>query len=266
MQRACSVLIVTLLLAPTAGAQTPGAPADPATRPAPPAADATPGQSAPDPSAPDVTEKVDALFAAWDNPHSPGCALGVIKDGKLVYARGYGMADLEHGVPITPHTAFEIASMSKQFTGMAILLLAEQGRLSLDDDVRRYVPEVPDFGVTITRQHLLHHSSGLRNHFLLQQLTGWRWGDLTTRADELTILARQTELNFRPGDEHSYSNTGYFVLGEVVGRVAGVPLSEFAESNIFGPLGMSDSQVHDDVSRLIKGRAWPYIQAADGSW
>lgn len=246
MQPSLGFFALVLLLGPGRGAQAPGKPAA-------------------DPS-PDLSAKVDALFAQWDNPHSAGCALGVIRDGRLVYERGYGMADLEHGVPITPHTAFDIASMSKQFTGMAILLLAEQKKLSLKDDVRRYVPEVPDTGVTITLRHLLHHSSGLRNHFLLQQLSGWRWGDLVTRADELAIVARQTELNFRPGDEHSYTNTGYFLLGEVVRRVSGVPLREFAERNIFGPLDMTDSQVHDDGSLLIKGRACAYGQQKDGSW
>jgi CubicO group peptidase (beta-lactamase class C family) len=239
------VLVLAALFASRSGAQTPGTAVD---------------------ASADRDAKVDALFAQWKSPHSPGCALGVIRDRRLVYARGYGMADLEHGVPITPHTAFDIASMSKQFTGMAVLLLAEQKKLSLDDDVHRYVPEVPDYGATITLRHLVHHSSGLRNHFMLRQLDGWRWGDLVTRADELATVARQTELNFRPGDEHSYANTGYFLLGEVVRRVSGVPLREFAERSIFGPLGMTDTQVHDDDSLLVPGRACAYNQQKDGSW
>jgi CubicO group peptidase (beta-lactamase class C family) len=251
-----SFLVLVLLLVPDAAMQTAGTPDGTPTRPSPLATEA----------AAELAAKVDALFAPWDNAHSPGCALGVIQDGRLVYERGYGMADLEHGVPITPHTAFDLASTSKQFTAMAILLLAEQGQLSLDDDVRRWVPEVPDYSVTITLRHLLHHTSGLRNHFLLRQLTGWRWGDLVTRADELAIVSRQTELNFQPGDEHSYTNTGYFLLGEVVRRVAGVSLREFAEQNIFGPLGMTDTKVHDDYSRLIPGRACAYKQGRDGSW
>ena len=253
MQLSPGVFALTLFLAPSTGAQTAGAAAKP------------PNTAADEPSL-DLSAKVDALFAQWDNPRSAGCAVGVIRDGRLVYEHGYGMADLEHGVPITPHTAFDIASMSKQFTAMAVLLLADQKKLSLDDDVHRYVPEVPDYGATITLRHLLHHLSGLRNHFLLRQLTGWRWGDLVTRADELATVARQTELNFRPGDEHSYSNTGYFLLGEVVRRVSGVTLREFAEQNIFGPLGMTDSQVHDDTSLLVKGRACAYGQQKDGSW
>jgi CubicO group peptidase (beta-lactamase class C family) len=205
-----------------------------------------------------ISGRVDKLFAQWDKPDSPGCALGVIKDGKLVYAQGYGMADLEHHVPITPRTVFDIASMAKQFTGMAVLLLAHQGKLSLDDDVRRYVAEVPDYGVTVTLRHLLHHTSGLRNHFLLRQLSGWRWGDLETRADDLNTVARQKELNFKPGDEHSYTNTGYILLGEVARRVSGQSLREFASQHIFKPLSMNDTMVLDDVSVLIPGRAWGY--------
>ena len=213
-----------------------------------------------------VTSRVDKLFAKWDKPDSAGCALGVVKDGKLVYERGYGMADLEHNTPITPRSAFDIASMSKQFTGMAIMLLVKQGKVSLDDDVRKYVPEVPDFGATITLGNLLYHTSGLRNQFLLGQLSGLRWGDLETRADALAMVARQKELNFKPGELHSYTSTGYFLLGEVVRRVSGQSLRDFAGQNIFGPLGMSDTQIHDDVNLIIKNRAWGYGGDKHGGW
>ena len=213
-----------------------------------------------------VTNRVDKLFAQWDKPDSAGCALGVVKDGKLIYAHGYGMADLEHNSPITPRTAFDIASISKQFTGMAIMLLVQQGKVSLDDDVRKYVPEVPDYGVTITLRHLLYHTSGLRNHFLLSQLSGWRWGDLETRADALATVARQKELNFKPGELHSYTNTGYFLLGEIVKRVSGLSLREFAHNHIFDPLGMHDTQIHDDVALVIKNRAWGYSDDKRAGW
>jgi len=203
-----------------------------------------------------VTSRVDKLFAKWDRSDSAGCALGVVKDGKLIHARGYGMADLEHSIPITPRSVFDIASMSKQFTGMAIMLLVREGKVSLDDDVRKYIPEVPDYGVTITLRHLLYHTSGLRNQFLLGQLSGLRWGDLESRADALAMVARQRELNFKPGETHSYSNTGYFLLGEVVRRVSGQSLREFSAQHIFGPLGMKDTQVHDDVNLIIRNRAW----------
>jgi CubicO group peptidase (beta-lactamase class C family) len=189
-----------------------------------------------------------------------------VKDGKLVYARGYGMADLEHSIPITPRSVFDIASMSKQFTGMAIMLLVREGKVSLDDDVRKYVPEVPDYGATITLRHLLYHTSGLRNQFLLGQLSGLRWGDLESRADALAMVARQRELNFKPGETHSYSNTGYFLLGEVVRRVSGQSLREFSAQHIFGPLGMKDTQVHDDVNLIIRNRAWAYGADNHGGW
>jgi CubicO group peptidase (beta-lactamase class C family) len=218
-----------------------------------------------------ISSRVDALFTQWDKPDSAGCALGVMKDGKLIYARGYGMADLQHNARITPRTTFDIASMAKQFTGMAVLLLAQQGKLSLDDDVRKYAPEVPDYGAAVTLRHLLHHTSGLRNHFLLQQLSGWRWGDLETRADGLNTVARQKELNFQPGDEHAYTNTGYFLLGEVVRRVSGQSLREYADQHIFKPLSMNDTQMLDDVSLLIKGKASAYGYSAgklggQGGW
>lgn len=211
-------------------------------------------------------EKVDKLFAQWDKPDLPGCALGVIKDGRIIYEHGYGMADLEHNVPISPRTTFDIGSISKQFTALAIMLLVQQGKVSLDNDVRKYLPEMPDYRETITVRQLLYHTSGLRNHFLLKQLSGWRWGDLETRGDSLATVARQRELNFRPGEEHSYSNTGYFLLGEIVNRVSGPSLREFAERNIFNPLGMKDTQIHDDVSLVIRSRAWGYNSVKNGGW
>jgi CubicO group peptidase (beta-lactamase class C family) len=206
----------------------------------------------------ETTDRIDKLFEHWNKPDSAGCALGVIRDGKIIFERGYGMADLEHNAPITPQTVFDIGSIAKQFTALAILLLVQQGKLSLDDDVHRYVPEVPDYGVKISLSSLLYHTSGLRNHFLLYQLSGWRWGDLESRADALDAVARQKELNFKPGDEHSYTNTGYFLLGEVIQRVSGMTLRDFVAQQIFKPLGMNDTQIHDDVSLIMKNRAWGY--------
>lgn len=213
-----------------------------------------------------TSARVDKLFERWDKPDSAGCALGVFKDRKVIFERGYGMADLEHNAAITPRTLFDIGSIAKQFTALAILLLVQQGKLSLDDDVRRYVPEVPDYGVKITLRHLLYHTSGLRNHFLLYQLRGWRWGDLESRADALNMVGRQKELNFKPGEEHSYTNTGYFLLGEVVQRVSGMRLRDFVALNIFKPLEMNDSRIHDDVSLIMKNRAWGYNGAKNNVW
>src|SRR5215831_19199568 len=176
------------------------------------------------------------------------------------------MADLEHNAPNTPQTLFDIGSVAKHFTAMAVLLLAQQGKVSLDDDIHKYVPEVPDYGTRITLSHLLYHTSGLRNLFLLYQLSGWHWGDLESRKDALETVARQKELNFAPGSQHSYTNTGYLLLGEVVRRVSGLTLRDFVARNIFQPLGMSDSQIHDDVSLVMKNRAWGYSQWKNGSW
>jgi CubicO group peptidase (beta-lactamase class C family) len=225
-----------------------------------------PNASPDSPNRSETTVRIDKLFEPWNKPDSAGCALGVFKDGKVIFERGYGMADLEHNASITPQTAFDIGSVAKQFTALAILLLVQQGKLSLDDDVHKYVPEVTDYAVKVTLSNLLYHTSGLRNHFLLYQLRGWRWGDLESRADALDAVARQKELNFKPGDEHSYTNTGYFLLGEVIYRVSGMTLRNFVAQNIFKPLGMNDTQIHDDVSLIMKNRAWGYNGGRNNMW
>ncbi len=203
--------------------------------------------------------RIDEVFAEWNKPDSPGCALAVIKEGKVIYERGYGCANLEYGTPITSSTVFNIASVSKQFTAMSVLLLAQQGKLSLEDDVRKYVPEVPDFGKVITIRHLVHHTSGLRNLEDLLAMAGWRMeGDVITREHMLTMVSHQKELNFRPGDEYLYGNTGYYLLAEIVTRVSGKSFAEFADANIFKPLGMTNTHVHDDHTRIVRNRAYSY--------
>lgn len=217
-------------------------------------------QSNPGPSSTDtpVSTGVDAVFARFDKPDSPGCALAVIRDGQIVYKHGYGMSNLEYGIPISPSSIFHIASISKEFTAMAALMLAQQGKLSLDDDVRKYVPEVPDFGQRITIRHLIHHTSGLRDQWSLLELAGWREDDVITEGDILDLISRQKALNFNPGDEHLYSNTGYTLLAVIVKRVSGQSLREFADANIFKPLGMSRTHFHDDHSMLVKDRTSAY--------
>ncbi|HSQ19107.1 MAG TPA: serine hydrolase domain-containing protein [Blastocatellia bacterium] len=205
-----------------------------------------------------VTTRVDAVFARFDKPDSPGCALAVIRDGQIIYKHGYGMSNLEYGIPISPSSIFHIASISKEFTAMAALMLAQQGKLSLDDDVRKYVPEVPDFGQRITIRHLIHHTSGLRDQWSLLELAGWREDDVITEGDILDLISRQKGLNFNPGDEHLYSNTGYTLLAVIVKRVSGQSLREFADANIFKPLGMSRTHFHDDHSMLVKDRTSAY--------
>jgi CubicO group peptidase (beta-lactamase class C family) len=204
------------------------------------------------------TDKVDRLFAEWDRPDSPGCALGIIKDGQFVYKRGYGMATLEHDVPITSQTVFRIASTSKQFTAVCIALLVEQDRIALDDDVRKYLPELPEYGYPITIRHLVHHTSGLRDYIELMELAGMRDQDFYTDDEVLEVLARQKALNFAPGEEYLYSNTGYYLLGIIVSRVSGQSLRTFAEENVFRPLGMASTHFHDDHAEIVPQRATGY--------
>ena len=157
-----------------------------------------------------LASQVDRIFEKLDRPDSPGCALAVIEDGEIVYKKGYGMANLEYGVPITPSTVFNAGSVTKNFTATAIVLLAQQGRLSLDDDIRTYVPELPEWAASVTIRHLLHHTAGLRNNLGL--LAGWRFEDLYTPKDMLQLLSRQRELNDPPGDKYMYCNTCYDLL------------------------------------------------------
>ncbi len=207
--------------------------------------------------------EVDAVFSAYTD-QTPGCALGVIRDGEFVYRRGYGMANLEHGAPIDADTVFRLASVSKQFTAMVVLLLAEEGRLSLDDPVRRWISELRDFGDRISIRQLIHHTSGIRDYLTLMRLAGYRDADYYSAADLLAMLARQRDLNFRPGAEHLYSNSGYFLLGEIVERVTGQSLAAAAEERIFAPLGMSQTHFHDDHTRLVPRRASGYAPGDDG--
>lgn len=211
------------------------------------------------PAGKNITAEVDKIFAQWDKPDSPGCALAVIKDGNIVYKRSYGMANLDHDIPITPSTPFHVASVSKQFTAMAIALLAREGKLSLDDDVRKYVPEVPDFGHKITIRHLIHHTSGLRDQWSLLVMAGWRLSnDVVKEEDILELVSRQKALNFKPGDQHLYSNTGYTLMAVIVKRVTGKSLREFTEEKIFKPLRMTKTFFRDDHAVIVKNQAYGY--------
>ena len=208
----------------------------------------------------DVHQRVDRVFAKWDSTVSPGCALSVIKDGQIVYKRGYGMADLDHDIPITPETVFHVASISKQFTAAAIILLAQEGKISLDDDVRKYITELPDFGARITIRQLVHHTSGLRDQWSLLGLAGWRYSlDLITDDDVLDVISRQKELNFTPGAEYVYCNTGFTLLAQIVKRVSGESLREFTLKRIFLPLGMKSTHFRDDHAEIVKHIAYGYV-------
>lgn len=220
------------------------------------------GQTPPDPE--NMPAKVDAVFQKMDSTVSPGCALSVMRDGKIVYERGYGMADLDHNVPISPTTVFHVASMSKQFTAASILLLAQQGKLSLDDPARKYIPELPDFGTPVTIRELMHHTSGLRDQWDLLGLSGWRYSlDLITNDDVLYVVSHQKELNFTPGTKFLYSNTGFTLLGEIVKRVSGKTLREFTTTNIFQPLGMKNTHFRDDHAEIVKNIAYGYAPDKD---
>jgi CubicO group peptidase (beta-lactamase class C family) len=182
-----------------------------------------------------------------------------MKDGQIAYKRGYGMADLDHDVPITPESVFHVASISKQFTAMAILLLAQDGKLSLDDDVHKYINELPDFGAPITIRHLIYHTSGLRDQWELLGLAGWRYSlDLITDDDVLELMSRQNALNFQPGEKHVYCNTGYTLLAQIVKRVSGQSFREFTTSRIFEPLGMRSTHFRDDHAEIVKHIAYGY--------
>jgi CubicO group peptidase (beta-lactamase class C family) len=207
---------------------------------------------------------VDELFQKMDTTVTPGCALAVVKDGRILYERGYGMADLDHNVPITPSTVFHVASMSKQFTAASIVLLAQEGKLSLDDPVRKYIPELPDFGVPITIRQLIHHTSGLRDQWDLLGLAGWRYSlDLITDEDVLHVMSRQRDLNFPPGSRHLYSNTGYTLLAQIVKRVSGQSFREFTTSRIFEPLQMNNTRFRDDHAEVVKNIAYGYQPTKD---
>jgi len=202
---------------------------------------------------------VDKVFERWNRPDSPGCAVAVIRDGKTVFEKAYGMADLDHDVAITTGSVFHVASVSKQFTAAAVALLAQQGRLSLDDPVRKYVPELPDFGKTITIRHLIHHTSGIRDQWELLGLAGWRYSlDLITDEDVLEMLSRQKDLNFEPGERYLYCNSGYTLLAQVVKRVSGKSFREFTREQIFEPLGMQRTFFRDDHAVIVKGQALGY--------
>jgi CubicO group peptidase (beta-lactamase class C family) len=215
---------------------------------------------------PAMERAVDQLFAQWAEPNSPGAVIAVVQNGKIIYSQGYGAANLEYGVPNTPATVFHLASVSKQFTAFAIYLLAQDGKLSLDDDVRKYVPKLHDFGKVITIRQLLHHTSGVRDQWNLLALAGWRLDDEITDDDVARLLFQQTELNFAPGDQFLYSNSGYTLLAMVVKQVSGKTLPEFARERIFDPLGMSHTHFQDNYGVVVKDRAYSYGRPPDGKY
>jgi CubicO group peptidase (beta-lactamase class C family) len=212
------------------------------------------------------TQKVDQIFTVYDKPGSPGCSLGVIRNGDFVYRKAYGSASLELRVPLSPQSVFYMGSVSKQFTAAGIVLAAEQGYLSLDEDVRKYIPELPDYGHVITLRQMIHQTSGFRDLFSLLSLSGHDVADFNSPEDIFKIVVRQRGLNNIPGDEWIYSNTNYFLLGIVVKRATKKSLSEFAAENMFQPLAMSHTLFYDDHTLVVPGRVAAYDSAPHDSF
>ena len=221
----------------------------------PAAAAAQPGMADP---------RIDRIFAAWDRADSPGCTVGAVQDGRFIYQRAYGMANLDYDIPNDPRLVYYVGSVSKQFTAAAIGLLVLDGRVALDDDIRKYFPEMPAYTRPVTIRQMVHHTSGLRDIYGIMDLAGKRLEDVFTDAEALALIARQKETNFAPNDDYLYSNSGYFLLGQLVKRVTGMSLREFADERIFRPLGMTETHFHDDPGHLMKRRAMSYEPGPGG--
>jgi Beta-lactamase class C and other penicillin binding proteins len=208
---------------------------------------------------PDSTiNKIDKLFRRWDNPNTPGCAIAIIRHDSILFKKGYGSANLEYAIPITPETVFHMASVSKQFTAFSIVLLEKQGKLKFDDDIRKYLSWFPDMGKTITIRNLLNHTSGVRDQWQLLAISGTRLDDVITQEHIVKILSKQKELNFEPGERFLYSNSGYTMLAEIVKAVSGQTLRAFTDSAIFKPLGMTSTHFHDNYEEIEKNRSYSY--------
>lgn len=211
------------------------------------------------------TDKVDKVFAAWDTTTTPGAALAVIKDGQIIYERGYGMAKIEDGIVMTPQKIFDIGSTSKQFTAACLAILIRQGKVGLDDDIRKYFPEMRQYEKPLFVKHLIYHTSGLRDYNGLLALAGFRPESDCPNVDEaLEVIFKQKRLNYPPGEEFSYTNTGYFLIGQIVERVSGKSLNAFARENIFEPLGLTHTLFQEDHAQIIKNRATGYEPSEKG--
>jgi len=210
-----------------------------------------------------IKSKIDSLFKQWDSPNTPGGAVGIIRNDSLIYARGYGMADLEQKIPITPQSVFYMCSLTKQFTGYSIALLVRQGKVKLDDDIHVYLPWMPDFGKKITVSNLLHHTSGIRDDISLAAIAGLSLDGMLTQGGAIQLLIKQRALNFEPGEKFSYSNSNYVLLAEIVKKVSGQTFRAFVDSAIFKPLAMVNSKIIDDYQEVVTNRV-PSYYSPDG--
>jgi CubicO group peptidase (beta-lactamase class C family) len=209
---------------------------------------------------------VDRIFADYDRADSPGCSVGAVQNGRFLYQRGYGMANLDYDIPNSPDMVYYVGSDSKQFTAATIALLSLQGKLSLDDDIRKFLPEMRDYGTPISVRHLIHHTSGIRDVYALMTLRGERLEDVFPDSAAIALIARQKGLAFEPGARYSYSNSGYFLLAQIVKRVTGKSLRDVADEQIFRPLGMSRTHFHDDPGHVMKKRAMSYERDSSGAF
>ena len=209
--------------------------------------------------------KIDNIFKSYTDK-TPGCAIAIIRNGELVFEKGYGMANLEYNIPNSPKTVFHIASESKQYVAFCMLMLEKDGTLSLNDDIRKYLDYVPDFHEKITIKHLIYHTSGLRDQWQLLANAGWQLDDVITQEHVIKLVSKQKELNFRPGQEHMYCNTGYTLMAEIVKKVSGLTLRQYTEKFIFQPLGMKDTHFHDNYQELVPNRAYSYTPNGKGGY
>ncbi|WP_194774526.1 serine hydrolase domain-containing protein [Pararhodonellum marinum] len=212
------------------------------------------------------SQAIDSLFSDWDQPNTPGAALGIMQRGELIYAKGYGLANMEYDIPIGASSVFRIGSTSKQFTAACIILLVEQGKLSLDDTLHDIFPDFPEYAQRITIRHLLNHTSGIRDYLQIAYLKGFGDDDYYEDAAIMQWLINQSDLNFSPGEEYLYSNSGYWLLGQIVNKVSGMNMAEFARQEIFEPLGMTDTHFHNDHTRIVKNRASGYMPRGNGQY
>lgn len=202
--------------------------------------------------------KINEIFSEWNKPGIPGVSVSVVKGGKVIFSKGYGLSSLEYGIPAGPSTVYQVASVSKQVTALAVLLLENQGKLSLNDNLADYFPDFPDYAKGITLKNLMYHTSGLRDYWEVLEAAGWRYDDVITREQVLDMVCRQKGLTSRPGYEEIYTNTGYLLLAEIVSKVSGMPFAEFVHEYVFKPLNMNHSMILDDNGSIVKNAACSY--------
>ena len=219
------------------------------------------GQNLPD----SVIRKIDSVFNRYTTT-TPGCAVAIVKNQEIVFKKGYGMANLEYNVPITPSSIFHIASESKQYVAFCMLLLEQQGKLSIDDDIRKHLDYIPDFGRKITIRHLIHHTSGLRDQWQLLANAGWQLDDVITQEHIIKLVSKQKGLNFDPGEEHLYCNTGFTLMAEIVKKASGLSLREYTDKYIFKPLDMNNTHFHDNYREIVPNRTYSYSPKTAGEY